>query len=115
MINVWEDWYINADRNQYILGQINPERTEKGKQSILLNESYHITIAQACTHLLRILQRQYTKQNHMAAIGAVKELNKIHETLESKFKEIISMDNRGAATTLATANGNLFENDKVYG
>ena len=78
MVRLYEEWYLDADPYQYILGHIK-ERTREGKTfQEFINPTYHPTITAALAHVLEAESRQRiadgrteTLQEALAAYKAI--------------------------------------------
>lgn len=86
MMKLYEDWYLDADPHQYILGKLK-KRARDGKTSLEIDKpTYHPTIAAAANHVLEAEMRQ------MVADGSVKSFAKMLDAYsaisEALLKEI---------------------------
>ena len=93
MIRLKDDWVIDADGANYILGRITTvervkkETGEKYTAQEMRDTSFHRTIGQAATAFLRKVQRELVSSNDYTIQDAVKALQDVADEVNSMLSE----------------------------
>lgn len=91
IIHIIDDWYVDADESCYTLGKLVLRTDKEGKEKqLLINTSYHKTVAQACNSLLQRYQRKLVEQNAYELKDAVRAFTAI----ETTFKNLLPVDEK---------------------
>ena len=83
MIRINKSWYIDSDKYSYILFK-KVSRTNKKTGEVYesqVNVTYHSTISDALTCLVRTLQKKLTSRNEMSLKEAIVEFEKIEKVV----------------------------------
>jgi len=83
MIRINKSWFIDSDGRQYILFK-KVKRTNKNTGEEYEgqgNMSYHATVSDALTCLVRTLQKKLTSKNEMSLREAIVEFEKIEKVV----------------------------------
>ena len=87
MIRLFDNWVIDADQSNYILGR-EVERTKDGETiKEIRDQTFHRTIKQAGDALLRRLQRQAVHDNDYDVKAAVWALQVLTEAVNLALSE----------------------------
>ena len=83
MIRINKSWFIDSDGRQYILFK-KVKRTNKNTGEEYEGQSkmsYHATVSDALTCLVRTLQKKLTSKNEMSLREAIVEFEKIEKVV----------------------------------
>ena len=95
MIRLKDDWVIDADGANYILGRIatvervNKKTGERYTAQEVRNQTFHRTIGQASTAFLRRIQRELVSSNDYTIQDAVKALQGVADEVNAMLSEQI--------------------------
>ena len=88
MIKIDEDFSIIADDNCYIVCKFTYK--DKNGEDVYKNLTYHRTLKEALTALIRKKQMKLVADNELTLQEAINEFKRIEEEFEQTFKELVA-------------------------
>lgn len=76
MVKLIEDYYLNADKYQYIVGELKDRRRGNRTTAELMEPHYFATLAAAVNHVADEIVRRKIKNNELETLAAV--VNEYH-------------------------------------
>lgn len=88
MIKINKDFSIIADENCYIVSRYYGK--DKNGEDVYKNLTYHRTLKEALTALIRKKQMKLVADNELTLQEAINEFKRIEEEFEQTFKELVA-------------------------